>query len=726
MAIESPRTGEAPKRGALSRFAHNLKDNFWLDSTVVIRKNASNVLNRRAVTLLIDDHGFDMRVWAVAASGFFTDSYNLFATNVILPSLGYIYWEGVVDGKPELKINVVTLGGSMFGALLCGYLADRLGRRKLYGMELIVVIFGTLGVVQASAGFDGSMDIMGWLIFWRFFMGAGIGAEYPISAVITAEFAPKAWRARMMAAVFLVQSLGQLVAAIVNLLVLFAIGSKHGLQDLPYNDSSSKRWIDSIWRTVIGVGVFPALVAILFRLTIPESPRFTLDVDHDGQRALKVTQEYYDGHNAPSQNPYGRGGPLEMSGGLNEDDGLSNSQAPGFSRGQVNEESSPQHDSEDEEEDQEEDDEEESESETSSNADPNDVPKAFSQDELYDYFITQGSWRFLAATSACWFLLDFAFYGLGINNPRQIARIWVPQSLSGAAIPDWQTTDPTKNIYHVLKADAIQYIITISIGSVIGSVLLIKFIDYFPRKALLTWSFILLAGLFAIVGGSLFAVEYTNLHALTIALYVLCQLVFNLGPNALTFIIPAEIFPTRYRCTCHGISAAAGKLGSIAVQLLVSRQEFSSPKPRNLAVILLIFSTFMAAGAFISWIWLPDMQDPRSLGVKKSPAALENGHNGQATGGMEPESDAGSEAGRSGVNADPPNEEEATEEVGMARFKIPNKSLEELAEGYHAIAARQSLGFRRSLGLYDILQPTVVRIQARLSSIFAKKESKEE
>jgi len=37
----------------------------------------------------------------------------------------------------------------------------------------------------------------------------------------------------------------------------------------------------------------------------------------------------------------------------------------------------------------------------------------------------------------------------------------------------------------------------------------------------------------------------------------------NFGPNAITFIVPAEIFPARLRSTCHGISAAAGKAGAI-------------------------------------------------------------------------------------------------------------------------------------------------------------------
>ena len=35
------------------------------------------------------------------------------------------------------------------------------------------------------------------------------------------------------------------------------------------------------------------------------------------------------------------------------------------------------------------------------------------------------------------------------------------------------------------------------------------------------------------------------------------------GPNSTTFIIPAEVFPTKYRSTCHGISAASGKAGAI-------------------------------------------------------------------------------------------------------------------------------------------------------------------
>ena len=44
---------------------------------------------------------------------------------------------------------------------------------------------------------------------------------------------------------------------------------------------------------MIGVGAIPALVAILFRLAIPESPRYTLDVDNDTVRALQDTRDHY-------------------------------------------------------------------------------------------------------------------------------------------------------------------------------------------------------------------------------------------------------------------------------------------------------------------------------------------------------------------------------------------------------------------------------------------------
>jgi PHS family inorganic phosphate transporter-like MFS transporter len=50
-------------------------------------------------------------------------------------------------------------------------------------------------------------------------------------------------------------------------------------------------------------------------------------------------------------------------------------------------------------------------------------------------------------------------------------------------------------------------------------------------------------------------------------LYCLANFFQNFGPNTTTFVIPGEAFPTRYRSTGHGISAASGKLGAVISQV---------------------------------------------------------------------------------------------------------------------------------------------------------------
>jgi PHS family inorganic phosphate transporter-like MFS transporter len=101
--------------------------------------------------------------------------------------LAYIYWSSDTTGHHETKINLATLTGTIIGQLVFGLLGDILGRRKLYGLELIFVVFGTVGLAGCGTGYGNSMSILGWLIYYRFFVGIGIGAEYPLAAVITSE-----------------------------------------------------------------------------------------------------------------------------------------------------------------------------------------------------------------------------------------------------------------------------------------------------------------------------------------------------------------------------------------------------------------------------------------------------------------------------------------------------------------------------------------------------------
>lgn len=91
--------------------------------------------------------------------------------------LGVVYWgstnKGVIDPTADTAIKVATSCGTIIGQLGFGYLADRVGRKRIYGLELIIMIFTTLA--QALSSSSPSMSIVGLIIFWRVLMGIGIG-----------------------------------------------------------------------------------------------------------------------------------------------------------------------------------------------------------------------------------------------------------------------------------------------------------------------------------------------------------------------------------------------------------------------------------------------------------------------------------------------------------------------------------------------------------------------
>ena len=172
-------------------------------------------MRTRQIYETIDRQGYQWVVVLVAGIGFFLDGYTvsrysvgtavkpspqaivvtvpktergqLFASNIALPMIAYVYWNGETSSTKETCINIATLAGTLFGQVLFGVLADKNGRKKMYGIELVLVISATLGVAMCSTGEHNSMSIFAWLIWWRIVVGVGVGADYPLSAVITSE-----------------------------------------------------------------------------------------------------------------------------------------------------------------------------------------------------------------------------------------------------------------------------------------------------------------------------------------------------------------------------------------------------------------------------------------------------------------------------------------------------------------------------------------------------------
>jgi MFS transporter, PHS family, inorganic phosphate transporter len=101
--------------------------------------------------------------------------------------IAFVFWNEEPSSRRLNYINMATLGGTLFGQVLFGFLADKNGRKKMYGIELVLLIASTLGVVMCSTGTHNSMSVFGWLIWWRTMVGIGVGADYPLSAIITSE-----------------------------------------------------------------------------------------------------------------------------------------------------------------------------------------------------------------------------------------------------------------------------------------------------------------------------------------------------------------------------------------------------------------------------------------------------------------------------------------------------------------------------------------------------------
>lgn len=164
-------------------------------------------------------------------------------------------------------------------------------------------------------------------------------------------------------------------------------------------------------------------------------------------------------------------------------------------------------------------------------------------------------------------------------------------------------------MYLIYYNTAVGNLILVLAGAVPGYWVSAGLVDTIGRKPVQWFGFFMLTLLFCIIG-----FDFWNLSGgALMALYTLAQFFFNAGPNSTTFIIPGEVFPTRYRSTSHGISAASGKVGAIIAQCVFgplrtigADPELAKTDPRYsapwIAHIMQIFALFMLCGFFTTFL----------------------------------------------------------------------------------------------------------------------------
>jgi len=486
---------------------------------------------RRAALSEVDNAQFSwfhVKVCLVAGVGFFTDAYDIFAINIASTMLGYVYGKNQkLNANQDLGVKVATPVGTLVGQLLFGWLADLVGRKRMYGVELMIIIVGTFA--QALSGNGHAVGIIGVLVVWRFITGVGIGGDYPLSAVISSEFSSTRTRGRLMTAVFAAQGWGNFTAALVAFIVV--AGYKNVL--LKEDSPTQLNHVDYMWRLLIGLGCVPGCIALYFRLTIPETPRFTMDIERNVKQASQDIDTVLTTGNFV----------------VDPDAVIQRVQAP----------------------------------------------KATRKDFL-TYFSKWENLKILIGTSYSWFALDIAFYGLGLNSSVILQAI-------GFGTP------PVKGIlgvYENLKNICVGNLILSAAGLIPGYYATFLLIDSWGRKPIQLMGFTVLTILFATLGFGYNRLT-SNKHAVKgfVVLYCFANFFQNFGPNSTTFVIPGEVFPTRYRSTAHGISAASGKLGAIVAQVGFARLANIGGTNKFVKHILEIFALFMLTGIF-STLLLPE------------------------------------------------------------------------------------------------------------------------
>jgi putative MFS transporter len=186
------------------------------------------------------EHG---RLVAVSGIGWALDAMDVGLISFVMAALA-VQWR--LDGTTLSWVASIGFVGMAIGAGLGGLLADRIGRRQVFAVTLLVY-----GLATGAAALSWSVAA---LIVFRFVIGLGLGAELPVAATLVSEFAPTRIRGRVVVVLEAFWAIGWLLAALIGYFVI------------PLSDDG--------WRWALALGAVPALYAAAVRFGLPESVRF--------------------------------------------------------------------------------------------------------------------------------------------------------------------------------------------------------------------------------------------------------------------------------------------------------------------------------------------------------------------------------------------------------------------------------------------------------------------
>jgi putative MFS transporter len=198
---------------------------------------------------------FQYRLFVIFGLVWMADAMQVLSIGFSAPSIAKTFGLTIPQA---LQTGTMFFVGMLFGAFLFGRLADRIGRRPV--LMWAVVIDACAGVASAFAP-----DFQ-WLLILRFLTGIGVGGTLPVDYTMMAEFLPSKRRGRWLVWLESFWAVGTILLAILAL-----VASSYG---------------DNAWRIIFFVTGIPALVGVILRFYIPESPLYLNRVGKSEQARL--------------------------------------------------------------------------------------------------------------------------------------------------------------------------------------------------------------------------------------------------------------------------------------------------------------------------------------------------------------------------------------------------------------------------------------------------------
>jgi MFS transporter, putative metabolite:H+ symporter len=200
---------------------------------------------------------FHWKLLVVSGLGWMFDAMDILIVGAVVAAVSR---EWGLDATQSQWINTANVAGLFFGALASGWLADRLGRKAVFQLTLLIYSIFT-GLSAASVG-------IGMLMALRFLAGLGLGGELPVASTLVSEFSPAKRRGMLVVLLESFWAYGSVLAALVGFLVVPTLG----------------------WRVALLMGALPALYVFVVRRSLPESPRFLLSQGRAAEAEAVVQQ----------------------------------------------------------------------------------------------------------------------------------------------------------------------------------------------------------------------------------------------------------------------------------------------------------------------------------------------------------------------------------------------------------------------------------------------------